>query len=926
MLTIVGMKIIFAQQPPKLEAISADPEIKIGKLQNGLTYYIKKNQKPEKQAEFYIFSYVGAIQEEDSQIGLAHFLEHMAFNGTKNFPNQSLIQYLEKIGVKLGRNLNASTGMEQTLYTMSEVPVTREGIIDSALLILHDWAGFISLNPTEIDKERNIILEELRQRNNAGMRVYEKAMPVIFNHSKYADRNIIGTAENLQKFPYHELEEFYHTWYIPKRQAIFIIGDINVNQIENKIKNLFSDLAVPEQPQAKIIPQIPTNEEPILSIISDPELDISEISVYIRRPPMMKQFNDKLIVASLNMSIRMMTRMLNYRLAELAHQEHAPFTRAFIFNESLTAGCDAIIGKAIVNNGKIEEALKIFYAELEKARRFGFTESEFNRTKTEAYRNIQSKFDTRHNRTSSELVPLYIHHYCRNTPIPSAETEFRTDTALLNSLTITKINQNAKWIISDKNQAILVTIPENILTDTLNEKHLLHIIKKVRDTELNTYTDHIQKKTLVEANLKKSKVKKIQETRFGATEWVLANGIKIIIKPTDFKKDEILFSAISPGGLSLCTDQEYNSGRLVVPLVNISGLGKFSSLELSKQLAGKNIKVSPFINEYKNGFSGYTSPQDLETLLQLIYLYFNFPRFEQQDYNILLERYSSAIANKANNPTTIFQDSIANTLYNHHPRRQILKKNMIKEIDFISMQRIYKRLFGNAHNFTFTFIGNINPEKFRPLAEKYMGSLPVQKKCHTWKEDDAYIVKGKVTNRFQIPMKTPKTHVYCQYTGELDYTSENMFTMAILNQILRIRYTNSIREEKGGAYSITCKGTLSDIPVPRYSLTISFQTDPQKTNELKMIVSEEIHRIAQDGPRPEDISNIREFLIKQRPEELKDNNTWMMYINRYQEKGVDLYNHYDEWVDKLNGEKIKLLATKILKDNNLIQVIMEPTN
>ncbi len=929
-LLVASVTTLFAQQGPNMQApIPADPSVRIGKLDNGLTYYIKHNAKPEKQAEFYILHNVGAIQEEDSQVGLAHFLEHMAFNGTKNFPGDALSDYLETVGVRFGYNLNAGTGQDQTIYNISSVPITREGIVDTCLLILHDWSYFVSLLGEEIDKERGVIVEELRTGNTANFRMQEKAAPTLYNGSKYAYRNIIGNEQQLRTFSHQELRDFYHRWYRTDLQAIVIVGDFDVNQMEEKVKKVMADIPAVENPVPKVLVPIPDNVEPLVCVVTDPEAPQNRVTIHCKSQPLPPVFNGLVVGEKITIAKMLIQRMTGYRLDEISQKPDAPFVAAGAYATELTATCDVFATIAISRDNETGRAFKSIYEEMERIYRFGFTDGELERVKSELLRECEQAYDNRNDRRSGELVDKYLAHYMKNAPIPTAEVEWELDSTLIVTTNIMEINAIAKELASRENMVVVVNGPEKAGITVASEEEIKGLIDEVRAADLEAYADNTVKEPLITQQLKGSAVKTTSTDKFGATVWTLGNGVRVIVKQTDFKADELLFKAAAPGGKSILTDAQCPSADLLPSLVQSSGVSKFSMIDLGKQLAGKQVQVYPTVGNYEHGFSGSSSPKDVETLLQLVYLYTMSPRWDQNDYDVMVNQYRAVLANAASNPSFIFQDSLMNTLYGHNLRRQQLSTARLDQVDFGQMPGIYTELFGSpvvgkSQNFTFTFVGNIDPQTLKPLVEKYLGSLPAGKTALAAKDDKVAPVSGPIENRFQVAMQAPKTTVRYTFTGEIPYTMENDLALDVLGQVLDIRYTASIREEKGGTYGVGVGGMLSPMAKPRYQFIVHFDTDPAMADELMEIVIKEIETIAQNGPKAEDLGKAKEYLAKQRPDDLKKNSTWLNYLHENYMYKADYNTGYDAALSGLNANQIKAIAAKILKDGNLVKIIMDP--
>lgn len=920
---VLGLTTAFAQ-PDYMAAIPADKDVRYGVLDNGMTYYIRNNVKPEGQAEFYIFDKVGAMQEDDSQDGLAHFLEHMAFNGTKNFPNKGIINYLETIGVKFGANLNAGTGQEMTVYNMSAVPTSREGIIDSCLLILHDWAYFISLDPKEVDKERGVIVEERRTRNSPAFRLAEITNKTLYNGTKYADRNVIGSEENLKNFKHETLKNFYHKWYRADNQAIVVVGDINVDAVEAKIKSLMANIPKVDNPEPISYISIPENEEPMVAVASDPEQTNSIIRLYIKREPLPRQMRDKVIATKLNTLISLVDAMMRNRLQEIMQRPNAPFVQAYVGNNAITSTCDAFMGIAMAREGEIDRAFEGLYTEVERVAKYQFTQGELERVIEDAYRSAEKSYDGRNDKLSQDYVWEYIMNYYQGTAYPDSKTAWQLDSTILKTTNITEVNTIAKQIITQKNQVVIVHAPKKEGVGVPTDQEIKAIMAKVKTAQIEPYQDNTVKEPLVAIPLKGTKVKKSLDYPYQATVWTLANGVKVIVKKTTFKADEVIFTAFANGGLSLVSDQEYTTGSMIEAFQQASGVGKFSMIDLNKQLSGKDVSLSPTIGNYDSGLRGKCSPKDLEELLQLAYLYMTEPRFDRQDYDVVMDKYKAYVSNMASNPNYIMQDTIQNTVYNNNPRRKIISPALLDKVNYDYIMPIYKKLFDGANNYTFVFVGAIDEDVLKPLVEKYIGSVPVSKTKLKWRDDQVRVAKGDVVNNFCAQMEAPKTTVFIQYSGSVKYDVKNLMVMDILKQILDLRCTESIREEKGGTYGVRVMSSLNPRPVEDYSLAFLFDTDPKLADELIPIIGKEVIKIANEGARADDLAKIKEYMLKAYKENAKKNNVWASYITMHERYGIDTYSDYEQRVNAITSDDMKAFASKIVKDNNIAKIVMSP--
>ncbi len=919
-----------AQFNPMSE-IPADKQVRIGKLENGMTYYIRHNEKPKGQADFYILHNVGAIQENDAQQGLAHFLEHMAFNGTKNLPGKMLTEYLETVGVKFGANLNAGTSWDKTVYNISDVPTSREGIVDSALLILHDWSHFISLLPEEIDSERGVISEELRTRDGAQFRSMIEMIKSLGKDSKYEHRNLIGYLDGLKNFKHQELVDFYHQWYRPDYQAIVVVGDLDVDKTEAKIKKLMSDIAAPaaDASQKEVI-TVPDNEAPIVKIFTDPEMQGSKVQLMIKRPATPNQHNSLVYKEMLEIIEEYISSMANTRLQEISMQPDAPF-----LGGGMSAGggvgiiptLDGSIFVAMTQDGKLSRGFEALYTEIEKIRRHGFTQSEFERAQNDLLRGAEQTYTNRNDRQNGEYVDMYLSNFEKNRAIPDAQTKWELDSLLIKSINVKAVNAYAQQAITPTNQVIFVSAPAKEGIENPTTEDILAIRDKVTASEVAAYEDNVVKEPLIanESALKGSPVKTtVLDDKLGTTEWTLKNGIKIVVKKTEYKADEVRMSAVAKGGLSILSDAEFYMGEMMPSFNAMSGVGKFSVTELNKQLSGKTVSVQTGVDNYSSAMSGSCSPKDIETMLQLLYLNFKQPRFDQNDYNNLVKMLRAQLENAKANPDYLMQERVMDVLYNNNPRRQMISLDLVDDFKFEQLPAIYAKLYPNANSFVFTFVGNIDPAILKPLVEKYIGSLPTAKKAMTFVDDKAAPVKGEVTEDFRVKMQQPKVSVNYTFTGEIPYTIKNRLTLSFLTQTLSTRYLTSIREEKGGTYGVGVRQSTSFIPKNTYNVTISFDTNEQMADELREIVMKEIREIADNGPKSEDIEKIREYMLKQWNNSLEENGGWMQYIQAKYGSGLDYIGQQAEAIRSLTNADVQAMAKKILDDNNLAKIIMRP--
>ena len=926
------VSLVFAATAVKAQQIPVDPEVRTGKLANGMTYYVRHNEKPKGQADFYILHNVGAIQENDEQQGLAHFLEHMAFNGTKNLPDKMLIEYLEKVGVKFGANLNAATSWDYTIYNMKDVPTSRQGIIDTALLILHDWSSFITLDPAEIDKERGVIMEELRTRDGAGWRSTINMLKAVCRDSKYAERNLIGYLDGLKGFGHDQLEAFYHTWYRPDYQAVIVVGDIDADAIVTQIETLMSDIpaAAADAPMKEKYP-VPDNAEPIVSIFTDPEMTQSSVSLFIRHPALPAEQRNTTFGYSRRLMSDYLDIMADSRLRDIAQSPDAPFLSANISygGMGINPEHEGIVMSVRTEDGKLLEGFEAAYTELERIRRYGFTASEFERAHDILQREIDKEYTNRNDRRNAQFVRDYVNNFKSNDPIPEAEAEWKMERMLI--LAIASESQSVNEIFSKMvvpaNRVIVANAPEK--TGLVNPvgTDFTAVMAKVDAADIEPYKDNVVKEPLIadtDALKGSAVVSETSDEAYGTTTWTLANGARIIVKPTKLKADEVLLNAKSLGGISVLDDADYYTGSYMPVFEATGGVSKFSASDLRKLMSGKSVSVNIYANPYDNGLSANCSPKDLETMMQLLYLRFMSPRFTEDDFNTQMKSLRAQVQNMRSNPDIIMEDNVRKVAYNGNFRRQVISNEILDMINFNRLTDIHAKLFPGADSFTFTIVGNVDMETLKPLVEKYIGSIPAGSSKLTYADDGVRIVSGNVPYEFRTPMQQPKVSVRYMFSGEEEDSVENEMVATFLHQALRSRYLESIREEKGGTYGVGVSGGISKLPMPRYSLVISFDTNEAMADELCEIIMAEFEKIATEGPLDDDFNKTREFLAKQWNNTLETNNGWMRYIQNNEFYGLDNIADYQNVLKAMTKEKVRELARRILDNGNMVKVLMRP--
>jgi len=907
----------FAQQMPPTPL---DPNVRIGKLDNGMTYYIRHNEKPEQRADFYIAQKVGSVLENEEQRGLAHFLEHMAFNGTTNLPGMTLREYLQSRGIKFGENLNAGTGIDQTVYMVTNVPTTLPGLVDTCLLILHDWSSFIALEEKEIDNERGVILEELRTREDATQRIREKILPIMYPNSPYANRLPGGLPEVIANFKYKTLRDYYHKWYRPDLQGLIIVGDVDVDAIEKRIKEMFADIKAPKNPAPRPRFEIADNEEPIVAIASDPEETSYTVNIYYKHDATPDSLKNNMGYWVEQYVLGLVTEMQINRLEELTQKANPPFVYGYSYYSSyfISPTKDAWTSMAMAKDmSGIDEALTALVTENKRMQQHGFTASEYERAKADFLKRMESQYNERNNTENSRYVQECLQNFLSNEPMMGIETEYMLCQQIAPNLPLEAINMMVKELIPENNLVITVTAPEKEGETLPTKEEILKIYNAAMNADVEPYKEEVFDGPIVEKMPKAGKIKSEKAYPvFDATVMTLSNGMKVIYKKTTFKEDEIRFSAISDGGISVLPQEDFITLQSLDELVNIGGVGNFSATDLPKVLAGKKVSVSPYIDNYDEGMSGSCSPKDLETMMQLIYLYFTAPRADEEAFQSHIQRTKAALENAELNPMITFSDSLIKVMYNNHPLRMRTKAADLDKIDYKKAMEMYKDRFSDPNNFTFYFVGNIDVDQFKPLVEQYLASLKKSKRSETWKDINLSLTEKSESCRFTKQMQNPKTTIYMVINGDMDYNYRNQIYMEALGDVMDIYYTRTIREEEGGTYGVSTFGRLSDKPKDAYMFLIAFETNVEMTDKLISKVHEGLEDIAKNGPAQDDLNKVIENLYKKRAENLQENRFWANAIKTYDRDNYNIISDFDAIVKSITPQTIADFMKEVKKGWN----------
>jgi zinc protease len=906
------------------EAIPVDPAIVRATLPNGLRYYVRANPKPEKRAELRLVVRAGSILEEDDQQGLAHVVEHMAFNGTRHFPKQETIAFLQSLGMRFGADVNAYTSFDETVFMLT-VPTDKPGVLDRALLILEDWAHDVTFDPADIDKERGVITEEWRLRRGAGARIQDRVLPELLNGSRYADRIPIGKMDVVQHFTPERLRKFYDDWYRPDMMAVVAVGDFNAADAESLVKQHFSGLKNPASPRSRPVYGVPDRDGTVYTIQVDKELPATTVAferILPARPEgTVGAYRQKIVDG-------LFGAMMNARLAELTQRGDAPFVSAGTGrSQFLTRSKDAASISAFVKDGGAERGLEAILTEAERASRFGFTASELDRQKQTVLRGWERSFADRDSRVSASRAAEYIRNFLTGESLPKIDDEFVLQQRFVPEITLDELNRLPKeWFGGTNNRHVILTAPDKPGVTLPDQARLASIVAAVPSKELAVYVDRVSGTVLLEKVPEPGRVTRTSATQgLGVTEWELSNGVKVVLKPTTFRQDEIVFRAFSPGGTSLASDADYIPASTASQLIGGSGVGKYSPPELRRLLTGKIASANPFISELDEGLSGSASPKDLETMFQLIYMRFAEPRADPGAVAAQAAQLRAVMANMSNNPGFVFAQTVAGIMGNNHPRRRVDAVDTIDRWNLDTSFAFYKARFADASAFTFVFVGTFDPDTIRPLVERYLGSLPSFHRTETWKDVGARYPSGVITKQVEKGLE-PKSQAALVYTGPFVFDQTQRIAIRAMAEILQNRLRETIREQLGGTYSINASANYRPMPVPDYTVSIGWGCDPARLDELVTRVLKEIDTLKTDGPTAQQVADEREALLRDYESVTKQNGWWVAQMaQRYE-------NHEDpaglltlpDYYRKIDAAMIQQAARTYLKGDNRVQVTLVP--
>jgi zinc protease len=913
------------QTPPLTQPMPVDPQITLGKFENGLRYYIRSNKKPEKRAELRLVVKAGSILEDDDQRGLAHFIEHMAFNGTKNFPKHELISFIESLGMRFGADINAYTSFDETVY-MLQVPTDKPEAMERAFQVLEDWAHNVSFDPAEIEKERGVVLEEWRSGRGAGMRNTEKIFPVMFKGSRYANRLPIGTPEIIQTGKPERLKKFYEDWYRPDLMAVVAVGDFDKAAIQKLVTSHFASIPAHQSPKPRQTYDVPDRSDIGFAINTDKETTTTSIEIDTLLPAR----PEGLIGAYRQKTVdRLFAGMLNARFAELTQKPDAPFVLGFGGRGGFLARTKeiAFLG-ALVKEDGIERGLQALLIEAERVARFGFTETELARQKANVLRNYERLALEKDNTPAASRAGEYVRNFLINETLPSADDEYALHQRFLPEISLTEINKLAReWFpVSNQNRLVIVTAPQKSGLTMPDEAKLAAIIKDSAAGEIKPYVDTVASAVLLESLPAPGKiVDTTTNEKTGLTIWQLANGVRVVLKPTTFRADEIIFRASSPGGTSLVSDADYIPASTATQVINSGGVAKFSAIELGKMLTGKVASATPFIGELEEGLNGSSSRRDLETMFQLIYLRFTQPRADVNAFAAQATQARTFMNNQSAIPEFAFFEALSSARYQNHPRRRISTAATVDEWNLEKSLAFYKDRFADASDFTFYFVGSFDEATMKPLVERYLGALPSIKRKESWKDIGVKLPTSVVEKRVEKGIE-PKSRAAIVFTGPFVFDQERRVAIRAMSEILQTRLLELIREELGGTYSITAPFSYTKFPKQEYSISIQFGCSPERTDDLIKRVFEEIEKFKSEGPTEKQLTDEKEALLREFETNSKQNGYLLNQISLRFQNGEDPAGIWliPDFYRQLDAAKIKEAAKMYLNTQSFVKVTLFP--
>ena len=901
-----------------------DPAVTRGVLPNGMRYFIRENHKPEKRAELRLVVNAGSVLEDQDQRGLAHMVEHMAFRGTKRFAKNEISSYLESVGMRFGPDINAFTSFDETVY-MITVPTDTASIVDKGFQILSEWAHNVAFEPSQIEKERPVVIEEWRLGQGAENRMQNKWFPVLFTDSRYGVRLPIGDKTILETYKPATLKRFYDTWYRPDLMSVVAVGDFNKQQIEGLIKRYLGAIPRSSNPRARTLFPVPRHDSTLVSINRDKEATRSVIRLLYKEP---KRLNTTSATYRERLVEQLFGAMFNDRFSEITQKPNPPFINAYAAQGGLVRSAESFSLTAVVADNGIQRGLNSLLSEGERVKKFGFLQAELDRAKKDMQRGIEQAYAEREKTNSGVYAESYVSAFLESEPATSVEYDLAAITRFLPTISLAEVNALAgKWM-TDTNRVLVTTSPDKPGIVDPSPSELRLAFDAVKRADIAAYSENAPSLQLVEKDPAGGRVvseRKIKE--IDVTEWKLSNGVRVLLKPTDFNADQISFNAYSPGGASLLSDAAYAAASAADLIPLTSGVGKFNVVDLQKFLAGKQVSVSPMIDDLSEGFFGSASQRDVDTMLQLIYLYFTQPRLDTALVNTFLGRYRGVLVNRSASPEAAFSDTLQVTMSQHSVRELPLTAATLDRIDPFKSYDFYKDRFSDASGFTFVFVGNFKLDSMKPLVEKWLGGLPSTGKKETWRDTGIRPPKG-VVQRVVKKGAEPKARTALIFTGPFEYTRQNRYYLSALAELLNIKLREALRENLGGTYGVSVAPGSSREPEPSYRFTIGFGSAPERLESLTAAALAQIDSVKKFGTTPEYLNKVKEAALRSRETALKQNGYWLSQISTFDQSGWSLAEipNGEPLITSLTAQDLQRAANLYLRSDNYVRVSLYPEN
>jgi zinc protease len=911
-----------AQRPDTSRVLALDPAVRHGRLDNGLTFYVRVNRYPRQRAELRLVVNAGSILEDEDQRGLAHFVEHMAFNGTTRFEKQELVNFIEGLGMRFGAHLNASTSFDETVYQL-QVPTDRPEILPRAFDVLEDWAHGVTFEAEEVERERGVVVEEWRLGLGAEQRMFDSQLPVLFAGSRYAIRLPIGERPILESAPRDALVRFYRDWYRPDLMAVVAVGDFDPDSVEAMIRNRFARLEHPASPRARSRYDVPVQDTTMVAVAVDPEATSSRVTVAWRVPS-----DQRGTVGAYRESLvgQLHDQMLNIRLEELTRRENPPFLGAAMGRWNMVRTAEVVSLGAVVQDGGLERGLESAATEVERVRRHGFTAGELDRARQEFLRAYERAFAERENTPSSSFVVEYVSHFLEGEPSPGIAIEYALMQQLLPGISLEELNRAARQATGARGRILLANAPAKEGLTQPDAAALLAVFDRVTRSEVTAYQDIVADQPLVANRPTAGRiVQEGRDTVLGTTHWSLANGVQVVLKSTDFKADEILMSGWSPGGSSLAADSGYLSSALATTLVGLGGLGGFDETTLRKRLAGRTVAVQPQIGSLHEGLGGSTSPRDLDVFFELIYLTMTAPRADSVAFRAFQSNARSVVANRTADPDAVFADTVSAVLTQHHPRTRPITPEAVDSLDLGRAYQFYRTRFADASDFVFIFVGALEPDSLRPLVELWLGGLPALRRGERWRDVGIQAPRGVVQRTVRKGLE-PKSSTRMVFTGPFEYSRANRAALRGLASVLDIRLREELREALGGTYGVSVSAAPTRMPRQEYSFSVSFGSAPERADELVAAVLAQIDTLRTRGPAAADLAKVVEAEVRARETNLRQNNYWLsqlMFLAQTGEPAAPVVNPRGD-ADLLDAAAIQRAARRWLDSANYVRVTLLP--